>query len=153
MDPMTNLETLNELLSPREVLHRLRVGSKSALLAELAKRAGKDSGLAPAMVQSALMAREALGSTGFGHGIAVPHARLDGLTRVFCLIAVLDKPVMFDAVDGKPVDIAVLLLSPNESSSAHLAILASVTRKLRNAEVAQAIRSAASSEDVVQALV
>ena len=150
---MSNLETLAELLTPTEVMLNLRVGSKAALLGELAKRAAKLTGVAAPALSAALVAREELGSTGFGSGIAVPHARLDGLTRVFCLIAVLEKPVPYNAVDGQPVDIAFLLISPKAANSAHLAILAAATRKLRNAEISAAIRASTSAEQVIAALI
>jgi PTS system nitrogen regulatory IIA component len=148
---MTQNDTLAELLAPAQVVLRLRAATKTALLSELTKRAAQATGIPQATLGAALAGREALGSTGFGNGIAVPHARLDGLDRVFCMVAVLDKPVPFDAVDGKPVDIAFLLLSPTSANSAHLSILAAATRKLRQPDIAAAIRAAGSAEQVVQA--
>jgi len=149
---MTQPDTLSDLLTTAQVALKLRAPSKTALLAELAKRAAQATGLSETSLTSALAAREALGSTGFGHGIAVPHARLDGLNRVWCLLAVLDKPVAFDAVDGKPVDIAFLLLSPTTANTQHLSILAAASRKLRQPDIAKAIRTAGSADDVLHAM-
>ena len=118
---MAYIETLTDLLTPSHVHVRLRATTKSALLAELAKRCAAASGVPEAALAAALATREALGSTGFGHGVAVPHARLPGLTRPFCAVGVLDKPVAYDAVDGQPVDLVFLLLSPDGASSTHLA--------------------------------
>ena len=150
---MAYIETLTDLLTPSHVLGRLRATTKSALLAELAKRCAAASGVPEAALAAALATREALGSTGFGHGVAVPHARLPGLTRPFCAVGVLDKPVAYDAVDGQPVDLVFLLLSPDGASSTHLALLAAASRKLRQPDVAQAIRQASTPEAVVAALV
>ena len=95
----------------------------------------------PAEVAAALAAREALGSTGVGGGIAVPHARIATLAAPSGFLARLDRPVGFDAVDGRPVDLVFLLLSP-AADAEHLRALAAVSRRLRTPEVAQAMRAA-----------
>ncbi len=151
VDMMSQNATLAALLTPSQVVLGLRAASKAALLAELAKRAAKATLLPEATLTAALAAREALGSTGFGHGIAVPHARLDGLDRLFCLLAVLNKPVAYQAVDDKLVDVVFLLLSPTNANAGHLALLAAASRKLRQPEIASALRVATSPELVVQA--
>ena len=154
-DPLTMayIETLTELLTPSHVYLRLRATTKSALLAELAKRSAGASGVLEPALAAALAAREALGSTGFGYGVAVPHARLPGLTRPFCAVAVLERPVAYDAVDGLPVDLVFLLLTPDGASSTHLALLAAASRKLRQPDVANAIRQASTPDAVIAALV
>jgi PTS system nitrogen regulatory IIA component len=124
------------------VFLRVRAASKAALLAELANRAGLSLGLDQARVLAALRAREELGSTGVGAGIAVPHARLEGLSTIAGFFARLERPVAFDAIDGKPVDLVVMLLSPQHGSGDHLATLAQVSRRLRNPAIAEAIRTA-----------
>jgi nitrogen PTS system EIIA component len=149
---MPQNDTLTDLLLPSRVHLRVRAASKAALLAEIAKRAAVACGLPDAAVAQALAARETLGSTGFGNGIAVPHARLAGLAGLFCSVTVLEKPVAYDAVDGKPVDLVFLLLSPEGGNSAHLALLAAASRRLRQSEVAAALRAAATPEDVIAAL-
>jgi nitrogen PTS system EIIA component len=149
---MTQNDSLSDLLQPAQVHLRLRAASKSALLADIAKRAAASCGMADAAIVQALAAREALGSTGFGHGIAAPHARLAGLPRLFCSLAVLEKPLAYDSVDGQPVDLVFLLLSPDGGNAAHLAVLAAASRRLRQSDVAAAIRAAATAEAAIAAL-
>lgn len=134
--------TLEELIPPDHLFDRLRATDKAALLNALARAAGEALGLAPAEVAAALSAREALGSTGVGGGIAVPHARVASLTRPSGFVARLDRPVAFDAVDGRPVDLVFLLLSP-QADGEHLRALAAVSRRLRTPGVAEAMRTAA----------
>ena len=140
---MTNTEFPPELLPETQVLVGARIASKTAMLASLAKHAALASGLPPEVLASALAAREALGSTGFGNGIAVPHARLEGLHAALCVLMVLAKPVAYNAVDGKPVDIAFLLLSPLADNATHLATLAAATRRLRRPACVAALRASA----------
>jgi nitrogen PTS system EIIA component len=131
---------LPPVFTPGRVFLRLKAASKIALLSELATRAGLSMGLDPNAVLAALQAREQLGSTGVGAGIAVPHARLDKLPAIVGFFARLDRPVAFDAIDDKPVDLVVTLLSPQDGSGPHLAALAQVSRLLRNPITADAIR-------------
>jgi len=134
--------TLDELIPPAHVLDRLRAADKASLLGALARAAGEALGLPPADIAAALAAREALGSTGTGRGIAVPHARIATLAAPSGFFARLDRPVAFDSVDGQPVDLVFLLLSP-EADAEHLRALAAVSRRLRTPGVAEALRNAA----------
>ncbi len=134
--------TLDELIPPDHVFDRLRAADKAALLTALARAAGERLGLAPAGIAAGLAAREALGSTGIGGGIAVPHARINTLAAPSGFFARLDRPVAFDAVDGRPVDLVFLLLSP-AADGEHLRALAAVSRRLRMPGVAEAMRTAA----------
>ena len=103
---------LAELIEPSRCLVDLRYADKAACLGDLAKRAAAMLGLEPAAVLEALRAREALGSTGLGNGIAVPHARLASVAAPFVLVARLREPIPFEAVDDKPVDVVCLALLP-----------------------------------------
>jgi PTS system nitrogen regulatory IIA component len=143
--------TLDELIRPDHVLFGLRAADKPALLQALARFAADALGLAAAEVAAALAAREALGSTGTGRGIAVPHARLAQLATPAGFLARLDRAVPFDAVDGEPIDLAVLLLSPTTGTD-HLHALAAVARRLRTPPTAQAMRAAASAASLRAAL-
>lgn len=149
---MAQNDTLTDLLLPSHVHLRVRAASKPALLAEIAKRAAASCGVPDTAIGQALAAREALGSTGFGNGIAVPHARLAGLSNLFCAVLVLEKPVAYDAVDGRPVDLVFLLLSPEGGNTAHLAMLAAASRRLRQSDVAAALRHASTPEEAIAAL-
>jgi len=144
--------TLDELIPPAHVLDRLRAADKASLLGALARAAGEALGLPPADIAAALAAREALGSTGTGGGIALPHARLDGLAAPTGFLARLDRPMAWDAVDGRPVDLVFLLLSP-AADAAHLKALAAVARRLRTPGVAEAMREAGPATALRAALV
>jgi PTS system nitrogen regulatory IIA component len=117
-------------------------GSKDSLLAGLAAAGARLTGLPASLILERLRTREALGSTGFGQGAAIPHARLDGLPGVRVVVARLVQPVAFEAIDGEPVDIAVLLLSPEAAGADHLKALARISRVLRDPFALQAMRDA-----------
>lgn len=124
------------------VLPALTVADKSALLAALAAAAAEVTDLAADAVLTRVQDREALGSTGFGRGTAIPHARIPGLARVVAVVARLARPVDYGALDQQPVDIAVLLLSPEAAGADHLKALARISRALRSAELLIAWRAA-----------
>jgi PTS system nitrogen regulatory IIA component len=140
--------TLDELLSPDHVFARLRAGDKPRLLQELAKRAAAALGVPAPEISAALAAREALGSTGVGKGIAVPHAQLPGLASTAAFLCLLERPVDFAAIDGRPVDLVFLLLGPPQARSEHLAALAAATRRLREPATAEALRAATTAGDL-----
>lgn len=101
----------------------------------------------------ALMAREVIGSTGVGRGVAIPHARIAGLNSVHAVAARLEKPIEFDAMDGEPVDLLVALFAPPEAGSEHLRALARVSRMLRQDDVRQQLRAAQSADAIMALLV
>ncbi len=103
------------------------------------------------MVLEGLLAREAAGSTGVGHGVAVPHARLEGLTRMRGVFLRLDQPVDFEAVDDQPVDLIFALFAPPNASSEHLRALARVSRLLRQGDLREHLRQA-HTPDAIHAL-
>ena len=104
-------------------------------------RVGDEDGCAIRGVQ-----REKLGSTGIGHGIAIPHGKLPKLEKLFGLFARLDRPVDFESLDGQPVDLVFLLLAPEGAGADHLKALASVARLLRDPEIAHKLRESSDSE-------
>ena len=115
------------------------------LLLDLASRAAASLNLDPKLVFNALQAREQLGSTGLGEGFALPHARIEGLDRFFGMFARLNRPIHFDSVDAKPVDLVFLLLIPAAAQGHHLAALAAISRHLRDKEFAARLRKAANT--------
>jgi PTS system nitrogen regulatory IIA component len=145
--------TLDALLPMEHVVAKLRAGDKGRLLTDLAGRVATLSGIPAADIIAALLARERLGSTGVGNGIAMPHARLEGLSALFGLFAKLDRAVDYDAIDGRPVDLVFLLLSPAQGTNDHLAALAAVSRRLRDRATADEIRGARDAEQIRAALV
>ncbi len=144
--------TIGEIIAADRVEVGLRVADKTQLLQELAGRAAGALGLDRREVFEALQARENLGSTGLGKGFALPHARLDALSEPFALFVRLARPIEFAAIDEKPVDLVVLLLSPADGSNQHLATLAALARPLREAALMQRLRQAKDAPAVHRAL-
>lgn len=122
---------LTDLISQDAVLPALKANGKKQALIELAHHAAKLTGLDERAVFDTLLQRERLGSTGIGDGIAIPHGKPQGLSRMCAIFARLDKPIDFEALDGQPVDLIVLLLAPEGAGADHLKALARVARVLR----------------------
>src|SRR5215218_1333278 len=132
---------LLDFLDPRAVLPALRVNGKKQALQELASQAARHTGLPDGAIYEALLQRERLGSTGIGEGIAIPHGKLPGLSRIFGLVARLDKPVNFEALDSQPVDVLFLLLAPEGAGADHLKALARVACVLREPGLIERVRA------------
>lgn len=130
-----------EFLKPEAVKVVSTATSKKRLLQEIGDLANKVHGLPANATVEALLAREALGPTGVGHGVALPHARLDGIDRVLGMFLLLDKPVDFSSVDRQPVDIAFCLFAPEEAGVEHLKALALVSRTLRDTAICGKLRA------------
>jgi PTS system nitrogen regulatory IIA component len=117
-------------------------GNKRSLLQQLANLAGQRLGLDSAAILSSLVERERLGSTGFGQGVAIPHGKIAGLTRIYGLFVRLGEPVDYKALDKVPVDLVFLLLSPPEAGAEHLKALAAISRVTRHAPTLEKMRGA-----------
>lgn len=131
-----------DFLSPEDVFVDLVAPDKQRLLQVLAYRAANRLGLDENLVAADVLAREALGSTGVGQGVAIPHARLRALQKPFAMAARLKRPLDFDAIDGEPVDVVFLLLMPEDQASAQMNLMAAVARKLRTSDTLLSIRKA-----------
>jgi PTS system nitrogen regulatory IIA component len=142
---------LGELLDPGAITLKVHASSKRQALSIVAEIAGRSLDATAAEITSKLMARERVGSTGVGHGVAVPHARLKGLERMHGVFVRLDTPVDFGAVDEQPVDLIFALLAPADHPAEHLRALAKVSRVLRQADLREHLRQAHSA-DAVRAL-
>lgn len=132
---------LSDLLSPDSVIPALKVNSKKQAIQELANRAAARIGLSEREIFDTLLQRERLGSTGVGHGVAIPHGKLVSLDRLFGIFARLDRAVDFDALDDQPVDIIFLLLAPEGAGADHLKALARIARQLRDPDIAEKLRA------------
>ena len=132
---------LSSILKPAAVKAVGAAGSKKRLFAELGEMALGVHGLRAADVTSALQERESLGPTGVGKGIALPHARLEGLDGVLGLFIRLEKPLDFDSVDRQPVDLVFALLAPQDAGVEHLKALALVSRTMRDADLCTKLRA------------
>ena len=143
---------LSEFLDFEAIKTGLPGGSKRSLLQQLANLAGQRLSLDPAAILASLTERERLGSTGFGQGFAIPHGKIDGLTRIYGLFVRLGDPVDYKALDDVPVDLVFLLLSPPESGAEHLKALAAISRVARNAGTLDKMRGARSRDALAAVL-
>lgn len=142
---------IGELLDRNAISVRVSASSKRQVLAVIAEIAARKLKLDVGVILDALTEREAAGSTGVGHGVAAPHARLEGLDRMRGVFLRLDQPVDFDAVDDQPVDLVFALFAPKEAGAEHLRALARVSRLLRQADLREQLRQARSA-DAIHAL-
>ena len=130
----------------------LSAANKRALFQQLAQVAAQRLSLDAAKVASAVAEREKLGSTGFGNGVAIPHGKIEGLRRVYCLVARLTEPLDYKALDGSPVDLVFFLLSPEDAGAEHLKALAAVSRVVRHAPTLEKMRGAKSRDALAAVL-
>jgi PTS system nitrogen regulatory IIA component len=132
---------LAELIAPEAVYPSLKAKTKKQALQDVAQRAAVLTGLDAREIFDTLMQRERLGSTGVGRGIAIPHGRMAGLTRIVSVFARLDEPIDFEALDNEPVDLIFLLLAPEHAGADHLKALARISRLLREPSTIERLRS------------
>ncbi|CAH1687296.1 Nitrogen regulatory protein [Hyphomicrobiales bacterium] len=137
-----------QFLKPEDVICDLAAAGKPQLLTALSRIAASKLSVDEEAIATALMQREALGSTGIGDGTALPHATIAGIAAPFGLFARLQKAVDFEAVDEVPVTLVCLLLLPPERSAAHLGALAAIARRLSSKECRAQLRNAKSAHDL-----
>ena len=137
-----------ELITPDCVIANLKASSKKQALQEMARRAAELNNLSERAVFDVLLERERLGTTGVGHGIAIPHGKLPNLDRLYGVFARLARPVNFESIDELPVDLIFLLLAPEQAAAEHLKLLARVSRLLRDKSVCEKLRGAVTPEAI-----
>ena len=137
---------LIDFVAPNAVIPALKVNGKKQAIQEIAARAATLSGQNERVIFETLLQREKLGSTGIGHGIAIPHGKLAKLDKLFGLFARLERPIDFESLDGQPVDLVFLLLAPEGAGADHLKALASVARLLRDPDIAHKLRESRDAE-------
>jgi len=142
---------IGELLDRNAIALRVSAANKRQVLAVVAEIAARSLAIDAPEILDALSEREQAGSTGVGHGVAVPHARLEGLQRMRGVFLRMDQPVNFESVDEQPVDLIFALFAPFDAGSEHLRALARVSRLLRQADLRQQLRQARTA-DAVHAL-
>jgi PTS system nitrogen regulatory IIA component len=145
--------TISDFLSQPNVVVDIRASDKRMLMRELAQKAATALDLPLDLIASELLKREELGSTGIGNGIAIPHARIQAITKPFGIAAKLKLPIDFDAIDGKSVDLVFVLLLPASPDGDQLGALASVARKLRTPPALARMRQAKRSDELCAAIV
>jgi nitrogen PTS system EIIA component len=132
---------LSTIIRPAAVKVLANVSSKKRLFQDLGDIVASAYGLDAEAAFGALQDREALGPTGVGHGVALPHARIEGLEEVVGAFVRVEKPLDFDAVDRQPVDLIFALFAPDGSGVDHLKALALVSRTMRDSAVCAKLRA------------
>lgn len=137
---------LSDLLKPAALLPALHSQSKKQLLQEVSAKAAELTGLPEREIFDTLLQRERLGSTGVGQGVAIPHGKLRALDRLVGVFARVARPVDFDSLDDQPVDLVFVLLAPENAGADHLKALARIARILRDAAMAEKLRTAQNAD-------
>ena len=142
--------TISALLSPQRIFLDTEISSKKKLLELIANIVADQTQLAESLIYNNLLNRERLGSTGLGHGFAVPHARLENLDKTIGCLFRLKEPVNFEAPDNQPVDLVFTIIIPQEATEEHLIILSSLASIFSRTDVCEAIRGATSRDEIAQ---
>ena len=132
---------LSDLLTPDAIIPNLKVSSKKQAIQELSEKAAKLTGLPQRAIFDTLLQRERLGSTGVGHGVAIPHGKLVEIDHLVGIFARLDRPIDFESLDDVPVDLIFLLLAPESAGADHLKALARIARIFRDSGTAAKLRA------------
>ena len=143
---------LTDLIGRDDIHLSFKASCKKQVLQDLASIAADKTGISEREIFQTLLEREKLGSTGVGNGIAIPHGKLAGLGKISGLVAFLEKPIDFDAMDDQPVDIVFLLLAPDMAGADHLKALSRIARVLREPDMLQRLRNSNDPEIVHELL-
>ncbi len=135
------LMDLGDMITPDGIVPCLKANSKKQALQELSANAAELTGADQRDIFDTLLQRERLGSTGLGHGVAIPHGKLVGLDNIVSVFAKLETPIDFEAIDGEPVDLVFLLLAPESAGADHLKALARISRLLREPKTIEKLRN------------
>ena len=143
---------LGDFLDFDAITGRLSGGNKKSLLQQLATLASQQLGINAPEILATVTEREQLGSTGFGQGVAIPHGKIEGLNRIYCMFVRLSEPIEYKAIDGRPVDLLFLLLSPPDAGAEHLKALAAISRVTRHRPTLEKMRGARSRDALAAVL-
>jgi len=144
---------LTQFLDFDSIKPALSAGTKRSLFTQLATLASERLSLDRSAILDSISERESLGSTGFGQGVAIPHGKVEGLARIYCLFVRLAEPVRYKAIDGGPVDLVFLLLSPPDAGAEHLKALAAVSRLVRHGPTIEKLRGARTRDAITAVLI
>ncbi len=144
---------IGDMLDRAAISLRVAASDKRKALAVTAEIAARSFSLDAGDILDALLEREAIGSTGVGHGVAVPHARLTGLDRMRAVFVRLEHPVEFASIDDQPVDLMFALFAPSNAGAEHLRALARVSRLLRQGDLREQLRQARTADALYALLV
>lgn len=143
---------LSDFLDFDAIKPSLSGGNKRALLQQATQIAAARLDVDAGEILSSVTERERLGSTGFGQGVAIPHGKIEGLSRIYCLFVRLSEPVDYKSIDGQKVDLVFLLLSPPDAGAEHLKALAAISRVTRHAPTLEKMRGARSRDALAAVL-
>lgn len=142
------MNLISRILPPSNVLLELEVTSKKRVFEQIGLLFENNHGIARSVVFDSLFSRERLGSTGLGQGVAVPHGRIKGLTEAVAAFVRLASPIGFESPDGKPVQLLVFLLVPEQATQMHLEILSELAQMLSNRALRDALLAEPSASAV-----
>ena len=142
------MNQIAELLLPSSIILDLEVESKARLFEDAGKLFERSAGLPAAAVAASLAARERLGSTGLGQGIAIPHGRIKGLRKATGAFLRLHTPIAFDAPDAKPVSQVFVLLVPEQATEEHLQLLSELAQMFSERTFRDKLATAASADEL-----
>ncbi len=143
---------LQKLLAPSHILLGLDIASKKRLFEEVGFLFERTAKLNRSVVTDSLFARERLGSTGLGYGVAIPHGRIKGLKDPQVAVLQLNTPIGFEAADGIPVDLLIVLLVPENATQKHLDLLAEIAELLSDESNRDVLKTASTVEAVMASL-
>ena len=143
---------ISDIMTEKSVVMGIKANSKRQLLQELAQKASEITGINDRTIFDTILERENLGSSGFGAGTALPHGRIADIDKVYGIVTKLNTPVDFESIDGKPVDLVFMLISPEGSGADHLTALAQVSRILKDEATCSKLRAASRADEIFSLL-
>jgi len=143
---------ISDILSQNTIVSSIKAETKRQLISEMSAKLAHHENIDARVVEDAMVERENLGSTGYGFGVAFPHARVEGAKRVKAYFTKLSTPIDFDSVDGQKVDLVFMLVSPENSGADHLEALATLSKAMRNKTLCAKLRKAATKDEVYKIL-
>lgn len=145
---------LETLLTPERCFYNLEGVSKKRFLTTISELIADDvESLSAEQTYAALLSREQLGSTGIGHGIAIPHCRVTGCKKIVGALVKLESGIDFDAVDGQPVDLVFVLIVPAKAVDEHLKALGALAVRFNEENFCQRLRQARSAQEMYEIMV
>lgn len=142
------MNDFSDILTVEAIDEHLAAANKKGLFQQLGAAISRRTGVPAKTIVACLGEREKIGSTGFGGGAAIPHCKIEGLDRVVGHFARLATPIDFQSVDGLPVDLVFVILSPPDAGADHLKALAGVSRTLRDRNLTAKLRGARSRDAI-----
>ena len=138
-----------DILTKETVRTKVRTANKKQFLQDIASVAAEHIGIPNTNIAKSLQQREILGPTGIGNGVAIPHVKIRGLTRIYGFFSSLERPIDFESADKQPVDLIFTLLAPEDNNGTeHLKALAMVSRVFSDKDIRSKLRSSENTESL-----